>query len=156
MVPKQEQSLLDIMGADVPQPVIPQPVQQPVYATNNNNLIDIMDATLPQQPVISQPVIEHPSLLEAQPPVVNPGIFNFFDNSQVQQHVYHNIVIPVVEVLSGTDSSREGKYTGLIIRAAFEREGPNVYLVLDLENHSGVVLTVIFTINLGFCPQTQR
>ena len=57
MVPKQEQSLLDIMGADVPQPVIPKPVQQPVYATNNNNLIDIMDVTLPQQPVISQPVI---------------------------------------------------------------------------------------------------
>lgn len=56
MVPKQEQSLLDIMGADVPQPVIPQPVQ-PIYATNNNNLIDIMDVTLSQQPVISQPVI---------------------------------------------------------------------------------------------------
>ena len=57
MVPKQEQSLLDIMGADVPQRVIRQPVQQPVYATNNKNLIDIMDVTLPQQPVISQPVI---------------------------------------------------------------------------------------------------
>ena len=77
-------------------------------------------------------------------------------DNQVQEHVYHNIVIPVVEVLSGTDSSREGKYTGLTIKAAFEREGPNVYLVLDLKNHFGVVLTVIFTINLGFCHQTQR
>ncbi len=56
MVPKQEQSLLDIMGADVPQPVIPKPVQ-PDYTTNNKNLIDIMDVTLSQQPVISQPVI---------------------------------------------------------------------------------------------------
>jgi hypothetical protein len=61
----------------------------------------------------------------------------------------------VVEVLSGTDTSREGKYTGLTIRAAFEREGPNLILVLDLENHSGVVLTVIFLFNLGFRSETQ-
>lgn len=86
---------------------------------------------------------------------MNPGIFNFFDNSKTEQPVYNNIVIPVVEVLSGADTSREGKYTGLTIRAAFEREGPNVFLVLDLENQSGVVLTVIFLLNLGFRPQTQ-
>ena len=61
MVNKQEQNLLDIMGGDIPQPVIPQqPVQQPVYTTNNN-LIDIMDAPIAQQPVmqpILQPVIQ--------------------------------------------------------------------------------------------------
>jgi hypothetical protein len=44
------------MGAEIPQPVIPQPVKQPVYAADNN-LIDIMDVTLPQQPIITQPVI---------------------------------------------------------------------------------------------------
>jgi hypothetical protein len=54
--------------------------------------------------------------------------------------------------LSGSDTSREGKYTGLTIRAAFEREGPNIFLVLDLENNSGVVLTVRFLLILGFRP----
>jgi hypothetical protein len=44
------------MGGDISQPVIPQqPVQQPVYATNNN-LIDIMDAPI-QQPIM-QPIIQ--------------------------------------------------------------------------------------------------
>jgi hypothetical protein len=52
-VNKQEQNLLDIMGGDIPQPVIHQ---QPVYATNNN-LIDIMDAPIAQQPVM-QPIIQ--------------------------------------------------------------------------------------------------
>lgn len=60
----------------------------------------------------------------------------------MEEPVYQNIVIPVVEVLSAGETSREGKYTGLTIRAAFEREGPNVYIVLDLENNTGVVLTV--------------
>lgn len=59
-----------------------------------------------------------------------PNIFNFFDNKP-QELVYGNIVIPVVEVLPGSDVSREGKYTGLSIRAAFEREGPYVFLVFD-------------------------
>jgi hypothetical protein len=54
MVNKQEQNLLDIMGGDT---VIPQqPVQQPVYVTNNN-LIDIMEAPIAQQPVM-QPIIQ--------------------------------------------------------------------------------------------------
>jgi hypothetical protein len=40
------------MGGDISQPVIPQqPVQQPA------NLIDIMDAPIPQLPII-QPVIQ--------------------------------------------------------------------------------------------------
>lgn len=60
----------------------------------------------------------------------------------MEEPVYQNIVIPVVEVLSAGETSREGKYTGLTIRAAFEREGPNVYIVLDLENNTGVILTV--------------
>jgi len=49
------------------------------------------------------------------------GVFNFFDNSKPQEPVYNNIIIPVVEVLTDADTSREGKYTGLTIRAAFER-----------------------------------
>lgn len=60
-------------------------------------------------------------------------------------------MIPVVEVLSGEETSREGKYRGLTIRAAFEREGPNVFLVLDLENMSGQPLTVNFQFYLGLC-----
>lgn len=60
----------------------------------------------------------------------------------MEEPVYQNIVIPVVEVLSAGETSREGKYTGLTIRAAFEREGSNVYIVLDLENNTGVVLKV--------------
>jgi hypothetical protein len=40
----------------------------------------------------------------------------------------------------------------LTIRAAFEREGPNVYLILDLENNSGVPLTVIYFFILRILP----
>ena len=47
----------------------------------------------------------------------NQGVFNFFDNKPQPQH--QNIVIPVVEVMNAMETSREGKYTGLTIRAAF-------------------------------------
>ena len=56
---------------------------------------------------------------------VNAGqssIFNFFDNSKTQtqsQTVYHNIVIPMVEVLPNTEYSKQTKYTGLSVKAAF-------------------------------------
>lgn len=135
---------MDILGGDTPQQSVTQPLRQ-VQSIQNIDLLG--GESIVKPPVISQQApltYQETHILEPQPNVINPSIFNFFDNNKVEQPTFQNIVIPVVEVLSGSDTSREGKYMGLTIRAAFEREGPNVYLVMDLENNSGVVLTVIF------------
>jgi hypothetical protein len=64
--------------------------------------LDISEPIKNNIPVNIQPIMQtntqyqETSLLETQQPVVNPGIFNFFDNSKGEQPVYQNIVIPVV------------------------------------------------------------
>ena len=115
------------MGGDVPQPPVIQQQPKVHQVQDINNLLDMSEPATKNIPVImqstTQPIIQtqETNLLESQVPVANPGIFNFFDNTKAQQQVYQNIVIPVVEVLSAADTSREGKYGGLTIRAAFER-----------------------------------
>jgi len=50
------------------------------------------------------------------------GVFNFFDNSSsnvAEPAKPRNIVIPLVEVLPNNETSRQGKYSGLSIKAAF-------------------------------------
>ena len=57
---------------------------------------------------------------------VQPTEVNFFNednnNSNNNQGVkFNNITIPVVEVLQDSQTSKDGKYTGLSIKAAFQK-----------------------------------
>ena len=81
---------------------------------------------------------------------------NFFENES--QH--KNIVIPLVEVITEDQFSREGKYGGLSLRAAFQREGGNTILQVAVENRSENELSVyflliIFLVN-GSKAQSER
>lgn len=55
---------------------------------------------------------------------------------------HKNIVIPYVVVISEGDTTREGKYSGLNLKAAFQREGENIVLQLSFTNSSQAVLNV--------------
>ena len=64
---------------------------------------------------------------------------NFLD-APVAGH--KNIVVPYVPVISETDSSREGKYSNLSVKAAFQRESEKVCLQLLFNNQSSITMDV--------------
>lgn len=52
-----------------------------------------------------------------------------------------NIVIPFVEVIGEGEYTRENKYSGLSVKAAFQREGEEVYLQM-LFNNANTITTM--------------
>lgn len=58
------------------------------------------------------------------------SIFDFIGSAKNTK----NIVIPFVEVISEGDFTRESKYAGLSVKAAFQREGEDIYLQLLFSN----------------------
>lgn len=65
------------------------------------------------------------------------SVFNF-----IEPKTFKNIVIPYVEVISEEEFSRERKYTGLSVKAAFQREADKVYLQLQFTNTAQIALNV--------------
>lgn len=53
-------------------------------------------------------------------------------------------MIPFVEVLESSAMSRDEKYTGLSIKAAFQRSGDSMFLSMILENNGSSTFEVIF------------
>jgi hypothetical protein len=51
-------------------------------------------------------------------------------------------VIPFVEVVDINTTSRDEKYSGLSIKAAFQRSGSSMFLSMILENKSNINLEV--------------
>lgn len=52
------------------------------------------------------------------------------------ESTYPNIVIPAVESLFAVQTARQELLTGLSVKTAFQREGPNMFLELFFENQS--------------------
>ena len=71
-----------------------------------------------------QPQVEIPQSVYSTSVVQNPvnegASINFLD---VAAPAHKNIVVPYVPVILETDSSREGKYSNLGVKAAFQKEG---------------------------------
>jgi hypothetical protein len=51
-------------------------------------------------------------------------------------------VVPYVSVITEEDSSREGKYSGLGVNAAFQKEGEKTCLQLQFTNRSLIAFGV--------------
>lgn len=71
--------------------------------------------------------------------------FNFLDIS-APAPASKNIVVPYVPVITDTDLSREEKYSGLTLKAAFQREGDKVYLQALFSNQSQIVMKVFMVL----------
>ena len=72
--------------------------------------------------------------------------FNFMEASSPSAVFNKNIVVPYVPVITEEDQSREGKYSGLSLKGAFQREGDNVFLQLLFSNNSNLVMQVLFSL----------
>lgn len=66
---------------------------------------------------------------------------NFFEGNASS---HKNIVVPFVPVIGEDDTSREGKYRGMSMKAAFQREGEKVLLQLQFNNRSSTVFSVSY------------
>lgn len=117
--PKQEQNLLEIDGS--PQ----EPGHQPHPPQQENSLIDLGGGSEPAKFSTSVPS-SSPSMVGAESAYAttiqnNPSDqgSNFFFGEAEKS--YKNIVIPYVVVISEAETSREGKYSGLNVQAAFQR-----------------------------------
>lgn len=80
------------------------PVPQKPYQTSINPQMEI------PQSVYSTSVVPN-----------NEGTSINFLEPQVAQPAYKNIVVPYVPVINESDQSREGKYSNLGVKAAFQR-----------------------------------
>lgn len=67
------------------------------------------------------------------------SIFDFIGGAKTLK----NIVIPFVEVINEGDYSRENKYNGLSVKAAFQREGDDIYLQLLLNNSNSLTTMTV-------------
>jgi hypothetical protein len=76
------------------------------------------------------------------------SIFDFIGGSKIVK----NIVIPFVEVIGEAEFTRENKYNGLSVKAAFQREGDDIFLQM-LFNNANTLTTMTVPIPL---PRTSH
>jgi hypothetical protein len=143
--PPQQSNLLE--PESVPEVKPPQPPPQ----ANNSSLLDLGE---------SEPSTRDQSMRSYQTSVSpsNPKGDNAYattvmDNSSNQgSNIFDfigtakntkNIVIPFVEVISEGDFTRENKYNGLSVKAAFQREGEDIHLQLLFSNANTLITMTV-------------
>lgn len=105
----------------------------------------------------STPVQSPPQPQVAPPPapVPGPAPFDILDNASSNAPAFENIQVPLVQTLSESDQSLNGKATGLSVKAAFQRVKDKMFLDLLFENKSSVVYSVQTYHNIGIRNEVQ-
>jgi hypothetical protein len=146
-------NLLDMEGEtekkEQPSPP-PQPQPQPQPQASKGSLLDLdNDPSPPKSFNTSVPAMVESTEISGFSTSVNQSSpsqgssFNFMDIPATNSK---NIIVPYVPVIAETDSSRENKYSGLGVKAAFQREGEKVYLQALFSNQSQIVMNVLSVI----------
>lgn len=120
-----------------PSVIIPQSVSPPESLLEND---PVFNPTKAYQTSVHQGQTSFsPTNFSTTAQVPSSSPFNFFEPPAP---AFKNIVIPFIEVMSETQSSQGGKYNGLSIRGAFQREGEKMFLHLVFNNCSNTHLSV--------------